>query len=272
MKNKKLFYGILIALIIFVGIGLFMLSKHATIPTSESQIIVKQSGGQDLLIAECSDKNYLSNTAEYIIEGTAEKVEIKGTFTYTYLKINNYVKGAPLAEDKLQIVTHGGNGLFVEDQAIFYEGKEVRIYFQEEDGEFSIMCGIMGVEEISENLSYRVYDGCNLEGKQGTPVSESVDVSQVEDSIKIEQSIQIPYCSPQKNLKLSYSQFNNNIEIKEIFDTNETESECTMPVCSVYLWGQIDSLKKGNYTITFVFEDHYTNETKILAEKEFELK
>ena len=118
-----------------------------------------------------------------------------------------------------------------------------------------------------------------MEGEDGNPVPESIDVSQVEDSsefwggssefwnsIKIEQMIQIPYCNPQKNLKLVYSISGKNIEIQEIY---ETESECTLPICSVYLWGQIDYLEKGNYILTFVFEDKYNNQTRILAEKEF---
>ena len=127
-------------------------------PTPEGQLIVKQSGGAGLLIAECADKSYITETADYIIEGIVEKVESKwneertSIFTYTDLKIVKYVKGAPFTEDKLQIVTPGGIvgeiGLAVEDQPIFHEGKKVRIYFQETSGEFSIVCAQFGVEEI----------------------------------------------------------------------------------------------------------------------------
>jgi hypothetical protein len=110
-----------------------------------------------MLIKECSDKSYITQTADYIVEGTVEKVESKwneertGIFTYTDLRIENYVKGTPFAENMLQIVTPGGTvgGITqaVEDQPIFHEGKKVRIYFQEVNGEFSIVCGQFGVEE-----------------------------------------------------------------------------------------------------------------------------
>jgi len=159
MKIKKLLYGILVIVIALVGIGLFMLSKPTTPPSSEGQIIVKQSGGAWLLIEECADKSYITDTADYLIEGTVEKVESKWNeemtviFTYTDLRIENYVKGAPFTVDKLKIVTPGGTveeiSQWVEDQPIFHGGKRVRIYFQETDGEFSIVCAQMGVEEIT---------------------------------------------------------------------------------------------------------------------------
>lgn len=158
MKNQKLLYGILIVVVV-VGIGLFILSKPTTTPTTKGQIIVKQSGGAGLLISECGDRNYISNTADYIIEGTVEKVESKwneertSIFTYSDLTIEKYVKGTPFTENKLQIVTPGGTvgeiSQWVENQPIFHEGKRVRIYFQKTNGEFSIVCAQMGVEEIT---------------------------------------------------------------------------------------------------------------------------
>lgn len=124
----------------------------------EDQIVVKQSGGAGILIPECSDKSYITEQADYIIEGTIEKVESRwneeGTdiFTYSDLGIEKYVKGEAFEKDRLQIITPGGVvgevGSWVEDQPIFHQGKSVRIYFKEEDGEFSIVCAQMGVEEI----------------------------------------------------------------------------------------------------------------------------
>ena len=120
-------------------------------------IIVKQSGGAGMLIQECTDKSYITQTADYIVEGQVEKVESRwnegrtSIFTYTDLKIENYVKGAPFAQNELQIVTPGGTvgevSQWVEDQPIFHEGKKVRIYFEEINGEFSIVCAQLGVEE-----------------------------------------------------------------------------------------------------------------------------
>ena len=159
MKNVK---SIRVVLIVFIlvsfVIGWFAcLNKPSGAPLPGGQIIVKQSGGAGMLIKECSDKSHVTQTADYIVEGTVEKVESRwneertGIFTYTDLRIENYVKGTPVAENNLQIVTPGGTvgeiSQWVEDQPIFHEGKKVRIYFQEVNGEFSIVCGQFGVEE-----------------------------------------------------------------------------------------------------------------------------
>jgi hypothetical protein len=158
VKDRKPSYAILaVGVLAILGLGLVACSgKPANIP-SGGQIIVKQSGGAGMLIKECTDKSYITQAADYIVEGTVEKVESKwneertGIFTYTDLRIENYVKGTPFAQNELQIVTPGGTvgGITqaVEDQPIFHVGKKVRIYFQEVNGEFSIVCGPFGVEE-----------------------------------------------------------------------------------------------------------------------------
>lgn len=129
----------------------------------EGQIIVKQHDSAGLLIAECANKSYITEIADYIIEGTIERVESKwdeertSIFTYSDLKIEKYVKGEAFLEDKkIQIVIPGGIvgeiTQAVEDQPIFHEGKKVRIYFQKtNEGEFSIVCAQMGVEDLSLN-------------------------------------------------------------------------------------------------------------------------
>ena len=74
--------------------------------------------------------------------------------SYIDLKIENYIKGTPFTKDNLQIITLGGRitlgGEIIpgEDEPIFHEGKKVRIYFKEINGEFSIVCAFLGVEEI----------------------------------------------------------------------------------------------------------------------------
>jgi hypothetical protein len=159
IKNREITYAALIIFILaIVGIGSFAcLNKPTAALPPGSQVIVRQSGGAAMLIAECADKSYITQTADYIIEGTVEKVESRwnqegtGIFTYTELTIEKYVKGAPFAENKLQIVTPGGTvgeiSQWVEDQPIFHEGKKVRIYFEEVNKEFLIVCGQFGVEE-----------------------------------------------------------------------------------------------------------------------------
>ena len=127
-------------------------------PPPTGPVVVRQSGGAGLLVAECQDKQYIMSTADYIVEGIIERVESNwnedksAIFTYTNLSIQKYVKGVPFAENKLQIVTPGGTvgdiTQVAEDQPIFHEGKRVRIYFQEIGGEFHIICAQFGVEEL----------------------------------------------------------------------------------------------------------------------------
>jgi hypothetical protein len=159
MNGRKITYAVLIVFILTILLtgSLACLSKPTVIPPPESQVIVKQSGGASILIAECADKSYITQKADYIIEGAVEKVESRwnqegtGIFTYTELTIEKYVKGAPFAENKLQIVTPGGTvgeiSQWVEDQPILHEGKRVRIYFKEVNGEFLIVCARFGVME-----------------------------------------------------------------------------------------------------------------------------
>ena len=156
-SGSPAFAIVALGVLAILGLGMVACSgKPANIP-SGGQIIVKQSGGAGLLVKECTDEAYRTEKADYIIEGTVEKVESRwnqektGIFTYTDLQIERYVKGAPFAENKLQIVTPGGTvgelSQRVEDQPIFHEGKKVRIYLEEVNGEFFIVCAQFGVEE-----------------------------------------------------------------------------------------------------------------------------
>ena len=159
MKHREITFVFLVVLMVVILIvGSFgCLNKPTGAPLPGGQVTVKQSGGAGMLIRECSDKSYITQKADYIIEGTVEKVESRwneektGIFTYTDVAIENYVKGVPFAENKLQIVTPGGTvgeiSQWVEDQPIFHDGKKVRIYFEEVNGEFSIVCAQFGIEE-----------------------------------------------------------------------------------------------------------------------------
>jgi len=154
--KKIINFSTLSLLMAFLLTGCVPQTKNIT----KTPIIVRQSGGQGLLIAECADKNYLTNIASYIIEGTVTKVESKwndektSIFTYSDLSIDNYLKGDSLPDDKIQIITPGGVvgdiGQAVEDQPIFHQGKKVKIYLQEVNGEFEIVCGRNGVEETEK--------------------------------------------------------------------------------------------------------------------------
>jgi len=147
VKDRKPSYAILaVGVLAILGLGLVACSgKSANIPPG-GQIVVNQSGGAGILVKECADEAYRTEKVE-----SRWNQERTGIFTYTELTIEKYVKGAPFAENKIQIVTPGGTvgeiSQWVEDQPIFHEGKRVRIYFEEVNGEFFIVCSQFGVEE-----------------------------------------------------------------------------------------------------------------------------
>lgn len=149
-------------LVVILSLSAILLAGCAVTPEAfKGSAVVKQTGGAGLLIAECGDRNYIIRTADYIIEGIVINVETKWgqwlagedtILTYSDISIERYVKGSPFEEDSLQIITRGGTvgeiTMGVEDMPIFHEGKRVRIYLVENDGELFIVCGERGVEEI----------------------------------------------------------------------------------------------------------------------------
>lgn len=157
LRLNRLVITILLGFLIILA-GCAREAPVSQTPPSTGLMVVKQSGGAGLLIAECQDKQYIISTADYIVEGIVERVESNwnedksAIFTHTNLSIEKYVKGPPLAGNELQIVTPGGTvgdiTQWVEDQPIFHQGKRVRIYFQKIDGEFHIVCAQFGVEEL----------------------------------------------------------------------------------------------------------------------------
>lgn len=121
-------------------------------------ILLLIGNAEALLTQECGDRNYIINTASHIVEGTVEKVESKwnegntSIYTYTNISIEKYVKGVPIPGNKVQIRTYGGVigevKQWGEDQPEFREGKKVRVYLQEINEDFSLVCAEFGVEEI----------------------------------------------------------------------------------------------------------------------------
>ena len=165
MKNKKLLFGILaIAIVTIAGVSLFYQLKDSeftiawkspfiqgredwqpAVDKTEEKIIVGIEAGP--IARECFNKSYLIETADYIIEGTIEKVDEKrdmetGIYSYVYLTSEKYLKGEPLPANKFQI------NVTVRAPLTFHEGEKVRIYFKRSEERFLIFCGHYGVEEI----------------------------------------------------------------------------------------------------------------------------
>ncbi len=167
MSLKKIFYtfDIVAAIFILAGTAFFLVGGKLGAPIlnpdiggTAPPIIVFQSGGSALLIAECGDKKYINNKSDYIIEGIVERAKSdwnenkNSIFTYTTVAIKNFIKGTPFTgNNEVTIITPGGcvgtKCQWVEDQPIFHKGKKVKISLRKTNGKFSIVCGQMGVEE-----------------------------------------------------------------------------------------------------------------------------
>ena len=155
MENKKIIYALLIVFGVIILFGVIYFMNITNIPSSDGKLIVKNSAGQNMLIAECANPSYVEETSDYILEGELISSETKwvenvgsegrNIYTYSEFKINNYIKGEPFEEEMIQIVTMGGciDGMCqsVEDGPIISTGKK-RLYITTSDGEFSIHgCG-----------------------------------------------------------------------------------------------------------------------------------
>jgi hypothetical protein len=161
MANKTLIFGILAIIVIAGIVAIFALNKNTpTLPTptpSQDIILVKQSDGQGMLIAECGDRSYITNTSDYIVEGVVNKAEARWNEqknfinTYVDFSIEKYVKGNSFG-DKLQLQVGSGcvDGICQnsEDEATFKEGDHLRLYFHKTETEFWIVCAQFGVEQI----------------------------------------------------------------------------------------------------------------------------
>lgn len=161
MKARNLI-SIVVVLMAVAGIFTYVLftSNSKKVPSLPNLgAIVKNSGGSAMLIAECADKSYLYTNSDVIVTGIVEKVETKDEegqiYTYSSISIKNFEK-ENFNSNELTIKTPGGcmgtTCVVIEDQPILHENKSVRIYLKQIGNEFSIVCGIMGVESL-EGLS-----------------------------------------------------------------------------------------------------------------------
>jgi hypothetical protein len=159
MKNRSLvLILILIAIIAIFAYAVYISGSKSQI-NSTQEIIIKNSGGSALLIAECTNKSYLYENSDIIANGRVEGIETKQEggqiYTYSIFHVDFFEKGV-LSSNNLAIKTSGGcvgeTCTVVEDQPIMHENESVRIYLKETDNEFSIFCGIAGIELV-EKLS-----------------------------------------------------------------------------------------------------------------------
>jgi hypothetical protein len=114
----KILYISLSVLVVIIGIGIASYLYLTSVPSSAGKIVVMHSGGQRMLVAACADPSYTESTSDYIVVGEiissdskwVPNVGSEGSNIYTYsdFRIDNYIKGEPLGQDTIQIVTMGG--------------------------------------------------------------------------------------------------------------------------------------------------------------------
>ena len=150
----KLFVFALISLFLVIG----CVQQPGDAPRqNEDRVVVSGFGGQGLLIEECRDKEFISETADYIVEGIVESTETAWNLEQSHIvtsvnfSVEKYVKGQSLG-DNIQIENFGGCvGIIcegVEDSPTFQQGKNLRVYFAGDQDKLGIVCAQFGVEEI----------------------------------------------------------------------------------------------------------------------------
>ncbi len=132
---------------------------------------------QVLTIGDCSDKNFITQTAELIVIGTVVGTNVSwnknktAINTYIDLRIEDYFKIGPsleqdkrfkLAKDQITIVSRGGCIYDIcqsvsDDAVILKSGQTVKVYleFNREDKTYSVVCGKNGAEGM-DLLSYQL--------------------------------------------------------------------------------------------------------------------
>ena len=119
----------------------------------------------DEITPQCKNRTYINDTADYIIEGTVERIKVEHPggrktpityITYNNIKIEKYIKG-DIKKSEIQIVVDWTllGAIHTQLGAIpdylypsFHEGEKVRIYFEKRNDKFFITCNVFGIEKI----------------------------------------------------------------------------------------------------------------------------
>lgn len=157
-----------ILLILFFGILLIGCASQTTKTADdkttqpETAIVVKYSGGANALIKECSEKSFIEEKSDYIIEGQVKKKDVHWNDDKTRIitsidfYVDKYLKGEPFENDLVPIEVLGGCIGDVcenaEDQpSVFQEGETLRLYLEKNDYGFVFTCGLFGVSSVNDN-------------------------------------------------------------------------------------------------------------------------
>jgi hypothetical protein len=158
-KTRKsiLIAGVAICIICATLIGFWL--SVSVISISPIQVMFTSE-----ITPQCKDRAYVDDTADYIIEGTVERIKVehpggrKTPITYNNVKIEKYIKG-DIKKSEIQIVVDWAQLGAIHTQlgAIpdylypsFHEGERVRIYFEMRNEKYFITCSVFGIEKIEQ--------------------------------------------------------------------------------------------------------------------------
>lgn len=102
-----------------------------------------------MLIAQCSDTDYLRQNADIIVIGKINSVQDLLENTNIEIQVEEYTKGT--GDNAIKAIALGGQTVIVEDQPIFSSddiGKKFKFYLKKGVPN-TILCGLEGVKEIS---------------------------------------------------------------------------------------------------------------------------
>jgi hypothetical protein len=129
---------------------------------TNTPVIIKHSGGASMLIKECSEKSFIEEESDYIIEGQVKKKDVHwnddktSIVTYVEFSVDKYLKGEPFGNNLVSIEVLGGcvddfcEG--AEDQpGVFQEGENLRMYLEKSDYGFVFTCGLFGVSGADDS-------------------------------------------------------------------------------------------------------------------------
>jgi len=155
MKSTIWITGIVIIALI-VG-GIFVYSNYSKKQSNEW--IISLGGGSGIPIPECvnpDNPNYVSDTARFIADIRINKINEVGNNLEYQIEILNWVKGETnLVPTSLKITREKPDPRLEDDASLSFlkEGKAYRINLATtEEGKPYVVCGNIGVKEISENI------------------------------------------------------------------------------------------------------------------------
>ncbi len=159
MTKSLVIIGLVFWVLLIAGCASTVKNLNDKTLGTNTQVIIKHSGGASMLIKECSEKSFIEEKSDYIIEGQVKKKDVHWNddktriITSIEFGVDKYLKGEPFENNLVLIEVTGGciNDMCenVEDQpSIFKEDENLRLYLEKNDNTFIFTCGLFGISGI----------------------------------------------------------------------------------------------------------------------------